>query len=71
MEQMQKQAAHVGTQIVTDHVDKGDLARRPFRLECDSGDIYLAEGLILATRAQARWLDLLCVLKTLSGIVER
>jgi thioredoxin reductase (NADPH) len=58
MEQMQKQAAHVGTQIVTDHVDKVDLARRPFRLECDSGDIYLAESLILATGAQARWLDL-------------
>jgi len=58
MEQMQKQAAHVGTQIVTDHVNKADLARRPFRLECDSGDIYFADTLILATGAQARWLDL-------------
>ena len=58
MEQMQKQAAHVGTQIVTDHVNKVELARRPFRLECDSGDVYLADALILATGAQARWLDL-------------
>jgi thioredoxin reductase (NADPH) len=58
MEQMRKQAAHVGTQIVTDHVNKVDLARRPFRLECDSGDIYFADTLILATGAQARWLDL-------------
>ena len=58
MEQMQKQAAHVGTQVVTDHVNKVDLARRPFRLECDSGDIYFADTLILATGAQARWLDL-------------
>ncbi len=58
MEQMQKQAAHVGTRIVTDHVSKVELARRPFRLTCDSGDIYLAESLILATGAQARWLDL-------------
>ena len=33
MEQMQKQAEHVGTQIVTDHVDEVDLSRRPFRLE--------------------------------------
>src|SRR5262245_60493736 len=57
MEQMQKQAAHVGTRIVTDHVGKIELARRPFRLECDSGDV-LAETLILATGAQARWLDL-------------
>ena len=40
MEQMQKQAEHVGTKIVTDHVSKVDLAQRPFRLECDSGDRY-------------------------------
>src|SRR5437870_12398400 len=58
MEQMQRQAAHVGTRIVTDHVSLVDLARRPFRLECDSGDVYLADTLILATGAQARWLDL-------------
>src|SRR3982074_1017308 len=58
MEQMEKQATHVGTRIVTDHVNAVDLARRPFRLVCDSGDVYLAESLILATGAQARWLDL-------------
>jgi thioredoxin reductase (NADPH) len=58
MEQMQKQAAHVGTKLVTDHVSSVDLARRPFRIVCDSGDVYLAETLILATGAQARWLDL-------------
>ncbi len=58
MEQMQKQAAHVGTKMVADHVNKVDLARRPFRLECDSGDVYFADTLILATGAQARWLDL-------------
>jgi thioredoxin reductase (NADPH) len=58
MEQMQKQAEHVGTRIVTDHVVKVDLSQRPFRLECDSGAVYLAEALVLATGAQARWLDL-------------
>jgi len=58
MEQMAAQAAHVGTRLVTDHVTKVDLARRPFRLECDSGDRYLADALVLATGAQARWLDL-------------
>ena len=58
MEQMQKQAAHVGTRILTDHVNKVDLSRRPFRLECDSGEQYLTEALIIATGAQARWLDL-------------
>jgi len=58
MEQMQKQAEHVGTRIVTDHVSKVDLAHRPFRLECDSGDCYLADSVIIATGAQARWLEL-------------
>jgi thioredoxin reductase (NADPH) len=58
MEQMQKQAAHVGTKLVADHVNIVDLKRRPFRLECDSGDIYFADALILATGAQARWLGL-------------
>src|ERR1700694_5628755 len=58
MEQMQKQAEHVGTKIVTDHVVKVDLAQRPFRLTCDSGDVYFADTLILATGAQARWLGL-------------
>ena len=58
MEQMQQQAAHVGTKIVTDHVSKVDLAQRPFRIECDSGDRYVADALIVATGAQARWLEL-------------
>ena len=58
MEQMEKQAAHVGTKIVTDLVNKLELSQRPFRLTCDSGDVYLAETVILATGAQARWLGL-------------
>jgi len=58
MEQMEKQAAHVGTRLVADQVTKLDLAQRPFRLECDSGDVYLADAVVLATGAQARWLDL-------------
>ena len=58
MEQMQKQAEHVGTKLISDHVSKVDLAHRPFRLECESGDHYLADSLIIATGAQARWLEL-------------
>jgi thioredoxin reductase (NADPH) len=58
MQQMEAQAAHVGSKVVTDHVTKADLSKRPFRLGCDSGDVYLAETLVLATGAQARWLDL-------------
>ena len=58
MEQMEKQATHVGTRIVTDLVLKLELTQRPFRLTCDSGDVYLAETVILATGAQARWLGM-------------
>jgi thioredoxin reductase (NADPH) len=58
MEQMEKQAQHVGTRLVFDQVVEADLSQRPFRLTCDSGDVYLAEALILATGAQARWLGL-------------
>ena len=58
MEQLEKQAAHVGTKIVTDHVTKVELGSRPFRLTCDSGDVYFADTLILATGAQARWLGI-------------
>ncbi len=58
MEQMEKQATHVGTKIVTDLVNSLDVSQRPFRLTCDSGDTYIAETVILATGAQARWLGL-------------
>ncbi|HKR89544.1 MAG TPA: thioredoxin-disulfide reductase [Phenylobacterium sp.] len=58
MEQMQAQAEHVGTEIVTDIVVEADLSSRPFRLTCDSGQVWLAETLIIATGAQAKWLGL-------------
>jgi thioredoxin reductase (NADPH) len=35
-----------------------ELEKRPFRISCESGDVYLAETLIIATGAQARWLGL-------------
>src|SRR5215813_4854473 len=37
MEQMEKQAAHVGTRIASDHVITVELERRPFRITCESG----------------------------------
>src|SRR5258708_26939064 len=42
MEQMEKQAAHVGTNILTDLVTKLDLSQRPCRLARASGDVSLA-----------------------------
>ena len=58
MDQMKAQAEHVGAECVNDIVLKADLSQRPFRLECDSGDVYLAETLIIATGAQAKWLGI-------------
>ncbi len=58
MEQMQAQAANVGTEVITDHIIEVDLARRPFRLKGDSGALYTADALIISTGAQARWLGL-------------
>ena len=58
MEQMAAQAAHVGTRIVNDLARAVDFSARPFRVEADSGDIYRADAVIIATGAQARWLGL-------------
>jgi thioredoxin reductase (NADPH) len=58
MVQMEAHARAVGTEIVADHVLKLDLSRRPFVAECDSGDVWQADAVILATGAQARWLGL-------------
>jgi thioredoxin reductase (NADPH) len=58
MEQMKAQAEHMGARLVSDHVVKVDLAVRPFRLECDSGDVWTCDALIIATGAKARWLGI-------------
>jgi thioredoxin reductase (NADPH) len=58
MEQMEKQAVHVGTTIVHDTIVKADLSKRPFTCTGDSGNIYTGDTLIIATGASARWLGL-------------
>jgi thioredoxin reductase (NADPH) len=58
MEQMRLQAEHVGTRMISDHVTKVDLSRRPYRVELDGGEAWTCDALIIATGAQARWLGL-------------
>ena len=58
MEQMQKQAEHVGTQLFFDTIVEVDLRRRPFVCIGDSGDRYEADALVISTGASARWLGL-------------
>jgi len=58
MEQMQKQAEHVGTQLFFDTIVEVDLKKRPFACLGDSGDRYEADALIISTGATARWLGI-------------
>lgn len=58
MEQMQKQAENVGTRMVYDTITKADLSARPLRFEADSGTVFTADAVVIATGAQARWLGL-------------
>src|SRR5438045_6490494 len=55
---MQAHAEHVGTKVVWDHITAIDLSRRPFRLTGDGGAQYFADALVIATGAQAKWLNL-------------
>jgi thioredoxin reductase (NADPH) len=58
MDQMRAQAEHVGTEFIDDIVVEADLGLRPFRLVCDSGAVFEAETVIIATGAEAKWLGL-------------
>jgi thioredoxin reductase (NADPH) len=58
MEQMQKQAEHVGAQMMWDTIVEVDFSRRPFRLIGDGGTVYTGDAVVIATGAQAKWLNL-------------
>ncbi len=58
MEQMRAQAEHVGARIESETVVAVDLKGRPFVIRCDSGRTILADAVILATGAKAKWLNL-------------
>ena len=58
MEQMRKQAEHVGTQMIADYVSAVDLSKRPFSITCDSGEMHTCDTLVIATGAKAKWLGI-------------
>jgi len=58
MEQMKAQAEHVGTRTINDIITEVDFDHRPFRLTGDSGTVYTADSVIIATGAQAKWLGI-------------
>lgn len=58
MQQMEKQAKGVGTEIITDMIKSVDFSKKPFTAVGDGGQIYTADSVIISTGAQARWLGL-------------
>jgi thioredoxin reductase (NADPH) len=58
MDKMQAQAEHAGARMVFDLDSEVDFSKRPFVCRTDGGDTYLADTVIIATGAQARWLGL-------------
>ena len=58
MEQMKDQAKAVGTELIEDHVSSVNLKSSPFEATGDNGQKYTADSIIIATGAQARWLNL-------------
>jgi thioredoxin reductase (NADPH) len=58
MGEMLKQAEHVGTEVINDIITEVDLDVRPFVAKGDSGTVYTADALIIATGAQAKWLGI-------------
>ncbi len=58
MDQMRAQAEHVGATVIHDIITQVDFSQRPFRCDTDSGDVFMAETVVIATGAQARWLGI-------------
>ncbi len=58
MEQMKDQAKAVGTEMIEDHVSSVNLKSKPFEVIGESGQKFTADSLIIATGAQARWLNI-------------
>ena len=58
MIKMQEHASAMGTEIISDIITNLDLSKRPFTANSDSGTVYTADAIILATGARAKWLGL-------------
>ncbi len=58
MVRMEAHASAMGCEIISDMINNLDLSKRPFTATGDSGTIYTADAVILATGARAKWLGL-------------
>ena len=58
MVRMEAHAKAMGAEVITDIITSLDLSTRPFVAQSDSGTVFTADAVILATGAQAKWLGL-------------
>ncbi|EEX09955.1 thioredoxin-disulfide reductase [Ruegeria lacuscaerulensis ITI-1157] len=58
MVRMQEHAKAMGCEVIGDIINDLDLSKPPFTAKGDSGTIYTADAVILATGARAKWLGL-------------
>jgi thioredoxin reductase (NADPH) len=58
MMKMEEHARAMGTEIIGDIITSVDFDKRPFVAQGDSGTVYTADAIILATGARAKWLGL-------------
>ena len=58
MIRMEAHAKAMGCEIIGDIISDLDISKRPFTAKGDSGTIYTADAVILATGARAKWLGM-------------
>jgi len=58
MVRMEAHAKAMGTEIIADYITSIDLKAKPIVAQSDSGTVYTCDAVILATGAQARWLEM-------------
>ena len=58
MEEMKKQAEHVGTKFLIDIIKSVDFTKKPFVCEGEGGNKIISDTVIISTGAQAKWLGI-------------
>ncbi|WP_372573824.1 thioredoxin-disulfide reductase [Ruegeria jejuensis] len=58
MVRMEAHAKAMGCEVIGDIISDLDLSKRPFTAKGDSGTLYTADAVILATGARAKWLGM-------------
>ncbi|MBM2291980.1 thioredoxin-disulfide reductase [Sulfitobacter pseudonitzschiae] len=58
MVRMEAHAKAMGCEVIGDIITSVDFSKRPFVAQSDSGTVYVADAIILATGARAKWLGM-------------